>query len=452
MITNSMQTAQWPRLFFWIAIGVGLLAASGSNSNVAADETLEDSKTIDDIRIALEEARDILRTLPLDGGPVGEDNPLSDSTWTFQSGSGPDGEVLVNDSSITMTFNDETLSFYGNVACNHYSGTYSIDGSTIKFVIFKSTLMGCGQSGVSDDAFFAALADVDNINLLGDKMALTGIASKLIFDRGEPLPVAALLDQLWFLQELTSNDEESAPVGEPATLRIDSDGSFTGTTGCRALTGRYLISGNSILFDELAANGDCPASLSDQDGRVIRVLGDEFTLAINGSSLIVSAGNQRLRYRKTNEDETSWLAATSALTDAEILIGVEWIFVGGESPDGPIADPQSIDSTSSITLIFSDDQYSGNVVCNAYGGEADLDGPSRFTYDELKGGRLAPFTLGEPEGEEKSCGDELDEIAAAYRNALPLMSTGGFYSAGQGLYMYSFGGDESADLRFERAQ
>jgi len=154
---------------------------------------------------------------------------------------------------------------------------------------------------------------------------------------------------------------------------------------------------------------------------VITVLGDGFTATIEDDRLtVVSAGNERLRYRATDEKEVSARSATPALTDAELLDGIEWIFTGGHSADGPIADPRSIDSSSSITLTFSDNQYSGNAICNAYGGEADIDG-----------------------------GDELDEIAAAYLNALPLMREGGMEDDGQGLVMND---GDATEFLFERAQ
>jgi hypothetical protein len=48
----------------------------------------------------------------------------------------------------------------------------------------------------------------------------------------------------------------------------------------------------------LAANGECPPDLQDQDGHVIAVLGDRFRGVVDGRRLIVtSQGGLGLAYR-----------------------------------------------------------------------------------------------------------------------------------------------------------
>lgn len=416
-----------------VSLIVGLLVACGGDdeSTVAGDdETLSDDETASDDETTFDQ-----------GEPVTIDREvLTASTWTLRFGGGPDGEIpLVDGWPITITFNgDGTVG--GTSACNGYGGSYSIDGSQLILGDIGMNAMGCEPDvAASEAAFMTALADVDGINLSGGEtaeLALSGPATELIFASSEPAPLGAMTGQLWLLEALVTDGEETPVAGDPATLQVEADGTFTGSTGCRTLTGRYVVSGNGLFFNEMGADGECPTSLFDQDGHVVGVLGDGFVPTVEDDVLMVSSvGNEGLRYRAITEDELASVEPAPAPSDAELLDGVEWRFVGGDSPAGPIPDPATVDPDTSITLTFTGEGYEGTVICNRYGGEADI------------GDSLWTFTLGVPEAEEEGCGDGLDEIAAAYLDALPQMSEGGIDGDGQGLVM---NGNE-IELLFERA-
>lgn len=121
-------------------------------------------------------------------------------------------------------------------------------------------------------------------------------------------------------------------------------------------------------------------------------------------------------------------------SDADLLNGVEWIFAGGDSIDGPIVDPRSVDPAQVITLVLSGDTYAGTAICNSYGGDA-----------EIGNGRLV---LGTPNSEEEGCGEVLDAIAAAFYLALPLMTE--FDLEADGSRLVANGSD--TELWFERAE
>lgn len=90
------------------------------------------------------------------------------------------------------------------------------------------------------------------------------------------------------------------PLPQQATLEFRADGTLSGSTGCRKLTGTYVVKGDEILATELAAEGRCPKDLADQDAHVVTVLGDGFTVAIEGDQLtLMSMGNLGLVYRSS---------------------------------------------------------------------------------------------------------------------------------------------------------
>lgn len=370
---------------------------------------------------------------------------LAGSTWTLRAGGGPSGDItLVDGYPITLTF--EADSFGGTAACNGYGSTYSIDGNRIAIDGIGATEMGCEPAvQASEQAYFAALADVTDITLVGDELVLGGPSTELIFTRLQPAPTEDLVDTIWLLDTIISGETASTVAGDPAPLFIGSDGTFSGGTGCRSFSGRYQTFGSEVQFNEFAAGPEeCPSELSDQDNHVFTVLGDGFTAEIDGPRLTVtSAGGDGLGYRSVTEDEVAEALAEitprPVATDAELLNGVEWVLVAGYGdPDNPdeitIPDPRTVDPDQPITLRFGEGVFAGTVVCNDYGGDVEIGNGS--------------LVIGVVETTEEGCGDGLAAIASDYLDALPLMAEFGLEADGERLVMN--GGD--IELHFERAE
>ncbi|MDH4276710.1 MAG: META domain-containing protein [Acidimicrobiia bacterium] len=236
-----------------------------------------------------------------DGGaqrPLDVDS-LVGTTWVLRAGGGPGGDIaFVDGYPITLTF--EADSFGGTAACNGYGSTYSVDGNEITIEGISATEMGCEAAvQAAEQAYFAALADVGDITLAGDELILGGPSTELIFTRRQPAPTEDLVDTLWLLDTIIRGDTAATVLGDPATLSMSSDGTFSGSTGCRTFAGRYQTFGSEVQFNEFAAGPEeCPTVLRDQDNHVFSVLGDGFTTEIDGQRLTVtSAGGEGLGYR-----------------------------------------------------------------------------------------------------------------------------------------------------------
>lgn len=381
-----------------------------------------------------------------DGTPGTVDlDSLVGSTWTLRFGGGPggaDGEiVLVDDFPITLTF--DTGTFGGTAACNGYGAGYSIDGNQLIIDGLSWTEMGCRPDvQAAEQAYLAALTDVDGINLVDDELALSGPSTELIFTRQQPVPTEELVDTLWLLETLIEGETATTVLGDPATLSINSDGTFSGSTGCRTFSGRYQIFGADVQFNEFAAGEEqCPTELAGQDGHVFAVLGDGFTAEVDGDRLTVtSAGGDGLAYRAITPDELAETASRPVASDAELLDGIEWVLVAGyDDPDAPeritIEDPRSIEPDQPITLMFGDGTYSGTVVCKEYSAAAQI-GNGTMNLDVL-------------ELRDEGCeGDELNTIANRYIDAIPLMTEFGLEADGRRLVMNG----SDIELHFERAE
>lgn len=198
---------------------------------------------------------------------------------------------LVKGWDITLEIEDDTVR--GHAACNSYDGSATITGTTFKTAGGSITEMGCpGEVGRSQDTYMASLLAADWISREDKILTLTGPDTELIFEKVPPPPSASLIDTVWKLETLIEGTGPSgiATEADPATLRLLSNGTLRGSTGCRALTGEWTEDGNEIRFTTFSADGSCSPSLARQDSHVVGVLGDGFRATIDGGQLTLIAG------------------------------------------------------------------------------------------------------------------------------------------------------------------
>ena len=376
-----------------------------------------------------------------EGEPIEIDREaLTTGSWTMRFGGGPEGDIVnVDGHPITITFNPEgTLG--GTSACNGYGGNYEINGTQLILGEIFMEGQGCADAvQMAEAAYHAALRDVTGINLVGDELALSGPASELIFSSTPAVPINDVLGRTWLLEARRVDGVSTSVEGDPATLQLLSDGSFTGSTGCRDLFGRFSVFGSQVNFNQMTADGECPASLATQDSAVVTVLGDGFDVEVDGDQLIVSSrGNQGLQYRQIEAESVDDLVGTEALTDQDAVAGIIWTFVGGDSPDGEILEPGTIDPDARITLALLEDSYEGIAICNEYGGTV------------LIGINAASIALGIPQGPQEGCGEPFDgpgSLVEQYLAALPQMTEGAIEGGGERLVLNG----NDIELLFERS-
>lgn len=216
--------------------------------------------------------------------------------WQLVSGSA-DGESIPTVASHPITLSVGEDSIGGTAACNNYfHDGLSDDGPPV----FGVTEMACSPAEVmnSERAYLAALARVTEA-ALEDGLVLTGDGVELVFRALEPVAAAELLGTVWVLDGLVRGDTVSSVVaGSRATLELFSDGSFIGSTGCRTISGSYVVNGAEIVFTTFGADGECPAHLRNQDSRVISALEGGFRVDIEEDRMTTWVpGDEGLIYR-----------------------------------------------------------------------------------------------------------------------------------------------------------
>ena len=205
--------------------------------------------------------------------------------------------VLVDGQPVTFIVEGKTVG--GQSACNQYFGEFGLDGGQVRLTGLGGTEMACDEPTMTlEAAYMAGLALVRAATIDGDSLTLEGPNVELQFERLQPPPTAEIVGTGWVLESVIQGDAVSSTVGEPATLMLNADGTLSGSTGCRALTGRYVVSGAEITFNQLATDGECPPELAAQDAHVVEVLGDGFRAAVDGQTLTLSDVNGKgLGYR-----------------------------------------------------------------------------------------------------------------------------------------------------------
>ncbi len=177
----------------------------------------------------------------------------------------------------------------GRSFCNSYSSGFASAGGRLSLDGLGGTEMACEPTSMqAERAYLEALARADGTPRRdGAALVLSGEGVELRFTRQEPAPVQQLVGPRWVLESLVQGDVASSTGGEPALLRFAEDGTVSGSTGCRALTGTWTANGDEIAFPNMSMDGECPQELVAQDDHVVRVLGDGFQARVDGAQLTV---------------------------------------------------------------------------------------------------------------------------------------------------------------------
>lgn len=220
--------------------------------------------------------------------------------WQLASGTVEGAPIpVMDDHPVTAVVDGSTIS--GRSACNEYGGRVQSAAGGIAIEEVFSTGMACGPEEVMDleAIYLEALGRVRAIDVIDGQLAMRGDGVDLRFDRQPEPPVAELVGTTWVLETLFVGDVASQTAGDPATLELGADGTFTGSTGCRTFDGRWTEFGAQIQAPELTmGETECAPDLVEQDSHVVSVIGDGFVPTIEGDLLtLVDPGGIGLVYR-----------------------------------------------------------------------------------------------------------------------------------------------------------
>ncbi|KTE02651.1 TetR family transcriptional regulator [Sphingopyxis sp. H038] len=109
------------------------------------------------------------------GGKILPPDTLAGSNWSFVS---IGGVPVAADRPTSLQFDGNRMS--GSAGCNRFSGTYSVDGGTLKAGPLMATEMACPGAGMTQEAaFFKLMASPVSLTFADDgTLILTGIEGR----------------------------------------------------------------------------------------------------------------------------------------------------------------------------------------------------------------------------------------------------------------------------------
>lgn len=221
--------------------------------------------------------------------PPGRGGPDVDATglWLLQSGRAASGEVVPS-GDFPIRLEVAAGSIGGTAGCNSYGGKAEIDGSSFDATDVAVTEIACPPKVLAtEERYLDGLQAADTIALNGDTLTLTGRGVQLVYARVPPVETESLVDTTWELESLIEGTGRGGAVSSarPARLRLASDGTHEGSTGCRDFSGEWDEAGDRVVFTSLTFSGRCGQRGTAQDNHVITVLAAGVTVTIEGREL-----------------------------------------------------------------------------------------------------------------------------------------------------------------------
>lgn len=304
---------------------------------------------------------------------VGETVTLEDlegTNWLLESyGPADNPTAVLPNSPVSLGF--DNMGELGGQACNHYGGTFTLNGRTIEMGQISQTLMACADGGVTEQesAYTAALRTAETIYRDGDSLVITYDGGELRFT-AEPEPEATELDgSLWRLSGISSGDSIQSALTHTLVLIGFDKGQIVGYAGCNQFGGPFVVEGSTITQIEAASTqmACLQEDVMTQEATFLQELhaADSFTLS--GDNLTIGS-----------------LSFTQVHPPTDYL-GTEFRLQAFNT--GPGAQPPLTGTT--ITITFGEDgTVSGSAGCNTFNGPFTQTGTA-ISIDALAQTRMA---------------------------------------------------------------
>lgn len=230
-------------------------------------------------------------------GAGGDALELAGTSWRLVS---LNEEQPLEDTEITLEFTETDAA--GNAGCNHYSGTYTLEGDELTVEEIISTMMACMEpEGVMEQetAYHGALQSVATARLVADEQLI------LLDESGSPVltyvkqqpPVDAELEGTqWVLESFLSGDAVSSTIFDTTLTATFENGEITGDAGCNGYGGTYTVEGDSLTTAEIVSTMmacDEPEGIMDQEAQFLGLLNSAENYEIEGDTLTIMSGDDQ---------------------------------------------------------------------------------------------------------------------------------------------------------------
>jgi heat shock protein HslJ len=151
------------------------------------------------------------------------------------------GRAPLAGSQMTLVLTQEGLS--GIAACNHYFGSYQLDGQTLTVGVLGRTEMYCDGRMEQEDAYLALLAAAQTLTVESGRLVIGTPEEDLVYELAEN---AKLEGAEWTLDGLAQGDAIVQTWLDPEITALFEDGRVSGSAGCNRYFANYTLDGGAI--------------------------------------------------------------------------------------------------------------------------------------------------------------------------------------------------------------
>ena len=291
--------------------------------------------------------------------PVSGTNTLDGTSWTLAT---LNGQPALKDTTVTLNFAAGKAA--GSDGCNNYGGSYTADGTNIKFSQpMAATMMACPEPIMKQaTAYMQALGQAATYKADAKQLTLYDAGGKELATFSAQS--TSLAGTSWIVTGYNNGKQAvvSVMAGTELTANFGADGKLTGSAGCNNYTASYQADGNKITIGPAATTMmACEQAVMDQEQQYLAALATAATYRIDGNKLELRTADGAL-------------AATfqKAAAGSDALPGSSWIVTAYNNGKGGVV---STMAGTDLTADFgTDGNLTGNSGCNTYSATYKVDG------------------------------------------------------------------------------
>lgn len=197
---------------------------------------------------------------------------LEQTTWLLTALPGQPLAAVQGANALTVRFEGGRV--HGFAGCNHFMGSYALDGGRLALGPVGGTMMACPEPVMAvENRFLKAFSGTLQIAVAGDRLTLTPAdgGEALQFERAPPPRLEGVL---W---DVTGyNNGRQAVVGPKVGTRLTlefKDGMVSGSSGCNRFHGAFSADGKALKIGPLATTRmACPDEVMAQEQEFLRAL------------------------------------------------------------------------------------------------------------------------------------------------------------------------------------
>ena len=222
---------------------------------------------------------------------------LGGKTWVLKSyGDAADPTQVIVGTEVTAEFADGEVG--GSAGCNHYFGSYEVDGEKLTFGPLASTEMYCmDPEGRMDQeyAYLQALGKAEKYEVKDGKLTITCTDGSVV-TFAEKFG-AALEGKTWVLESYGDPDNSTAVIADTRVYAEFTAGQINGSAGCNNYFGSYEAGEESIAFGPFGSTMmECaePEGRMDQEYAYLKALDTAEGYEIKDGKLLITYADGRV--------------------------------------------------------------------------------------------------------------------------------------------------------------